>query len=522
MTTGVEISKRLLLINSASSVIARIISMSVIVWLQQYLLKRISPEEYSLLPVLSSVIVFLPLLTIVFSAGLQRYVTEAYARGDERRVTQIVSTMFPLHLAAGLVLLLAGGVLAWNANYVLNIAPDHLDEARFMMGLMVVSVAVPFVLAPYSVGLYVRQKFMLSSAIGVGQELLRLGLLFVLIFGVSVSVVWVIVASVAANMVGLAVNQVISRRLVPSLKFRMSEIRWEMARELTGFGGWSVVGNLSGMIRMSSIPIILNRLATAVDVNSFFIGFLPYSYVQQACALVERPLMPQLTAMHALGSKERLQSAYLRGGRYVLWLTMAVAAPLMVFHREVILLYVGERYSDAGIVMLLTLAVVPMELAGVMVGNIAIATARIRELSIISLLVQVLNVGLTLYFVAVMGMGAIGPAWAAFLSMGLVWPACTWPLGLRLAEIRWWRWLRESVIPGLLPAAVGVVVFIAVERVAPPATWFSLGVSVVPGLIVYGIVFLFCLQPVDRYDLRRSMAAALQAVGRGKERGESS
>jgi len=505
----VEISKRLVLINAASSVVVRVVNVSVLLWLQQYLLKRISAEEYSLLPVLSSVIVFLPLLTIVFSAGLQRYVTEAYARGDERRVTQIVSTMVPLHVAGGVAILLVGGILTLYTDSLLVIAADRLREARLMMALMVISLALPFMLAPYSVGLYVRQKFVLANLLVLGQEFLRLGLLFVLIFGVGVSVVWVVVASVAASVVGVAVNQVISRRLVPALKFRVSEIRWGMARELTTFGGWSVIGNLGEMIRMSSIPIILNRFASAVAVNSFAVGFLPYTYLQQFCTTAERAVMPQLTAMHAIGSKDRLRSAYLRGGRYVLWLMMAAAVPLMVFNREVLQLYLGERYelyADAGIVILLTLATIPPIFANVMLGDLAIATAQIRWYSLLAMFTQLLNVGLMLLFIGVWRMGAVGAALATFVSMGIVYPALSWPLGLRLADLRFLHWMRESVVPGILPAVASGGLLAVLTILVHPATWLALGLCTAAGMVVYLLVLFACMQPVDWVDLNRITA----------------
>lgn len=60
MTAKVEISKRLVLVNSASAVATRIINMSVLVWLYQFLLRRIDPQEYSLYPVATSVMLFVP------------------------------------------------------------------------------------------------------------------------------------------------------------------------------------------------------------------------------------------------------------------------------------------------------------------------------------------------------------------------------------------------------------------------------------------------------------------------------
>ena len=80
MSANVEISKRLVFINSASSLLAKVLNVSILVWLQQYLLRRISTEEYSLYPILMAVMLLVPLLTTILISGLSRYIVEAYAR----------------------------------------------------------------------------------------------------------------------------------------------------------------------------------------------------------------------------------------------------------------------------------------------------------------------------------------------------------------------------------------------------------------------------------------------------------
>ena len=62
MASRVEISKRVVLINTASAALARVINLSVVLWLNAHLLRRISPEELQLWPLLMSVIVLLPFL----------------------------------------------------------------------------------------------------------------------------------------------------------------------------------------------------------------------------------------------------------------------------------------------------------------------------------------------------------------------------------------------------------------------------------------------------------------------------
>ncbi len=124
-----RLGKRLLLVNTASGVLERLVSAFVLVWLYQYLVKRISPEEYSLYPILSALLVFVPPLLSVLTSGLARYIVEAAAQSDDRRVTQICSTMVPLHIAGALALTAIGGLLTAYVGVVLNIVPERISDA---------------------------------------------------------------------------------------------------------------------------------------------------------------------------------------------------------------------------------------------------------------------------------------------------------------------------------------------------------------------------------------------------------
>jgi O-antigen/teichoic acid export membrane protein len=503
MSSQVEISKRLVLINAASSAALRALSISVLVWLQQYLLKRIGPEEYALYPVLAAALAFFPLLTGVLTYGLGRYSVVAYAKNDERGVTQIVSTMFPLTLAGGVAVLVAGWVFAYYVDHILTIEPARLWDARIMAAMMAFSIACTVAVSPFAVGFYVRQKFVLSNLIGLGQELFRIALLFVLLFGVSTRMLWVVVASVSAQIVWLFVTFSVSRRLVPALRFRRGEIRWGMVRNLTSFGGWAVLGQLAETIRDAADPLILNKLAMPVDVTCFYVGSMPNSQVRSLPSLLLWPLLPQLTAMHATGKKELLQNAYLRGGRYALWITMVMVVPLMIYAYEVVALYLGETYENVAIVMILLLASSPFIYGHLLVWGMAVAMDEMRSYCLRLLIVQLVNLGLTLYLVGFRHMGAVGSALGTFLAMTFVWPALNWPLGLRLTELSWSRWFRETAWPGLLPAVASTVVCYALKLTVRPSTWLELGLCATAGIMCFAGVVLLCMQPSDRVDIGR-------------------
>jgi O-antigen/teichoic acid export membrane protein len=508
MDNTVVISKRLILVNSLSSVAARVLNVFVLVWLQQYLLKRISPAEYSLYPVLASLMVFLPLFTLALTAGLGRYIVEAYAKGDQQRVTEIVSSVFVLLTAVVTAILVGGLLFAWNVHHVLTVDPAQVFNARVMMTLMVLAFVIRTVLTPFTLGLFVRQKFVLQNVIMLGNQLLRITVLFVLLFAVSTRVLWVVVSTVSAEMCALVVLAILSHRLVPALVFRRSRIRWAAAAQVTSFGGWSLLASLADMIRTSSDPIVLNKLATPYDVTCFYLGSLPYQEIQRFSSAAQEPLMPQLTAIHAAERKGSLTNAYLRGGRYGLWAALFLSVPLLIFSREFVTLWVGKGYLQAAVVVTLLMAICPFTYGQVMLTNIAIATAQIRSVAICAVLAQTLNLLLTLYLVGVRGMGAVGSALGTFLVMAIVWPIMNYPLGWRMGRVSAGRWLRETVLPGLVPALAGAIVWALLKLLVRPASWLSLALCVCAGLACYVAVLLCaCLQKSDAQDLRRLLAS---------------
>lgn len=501
----VELKKRLLR-NSASGILERLVNVFVFLWLQQYLVKRISPEEYSLYPVLMALLLFVPPLTTVTVSGLLRYVVEANARGDDRWVTQMVSTMFPIFLGVSTALLAIGGLFTLHIGSVLNIAPQQIFEAQIMMILLTFSVSLGLALAPFSIGLYVKERFVLLNFFQLCHTLIRLVLLFSLLIGAGAKVLWVVVATVTADVAILLLTTGLSRRVLPTLKFRLKEIRWELVKVLGGFGFWSMVGHVAHMIRTASDPLILNKLGTPVNVTCFYLGALPDTHIEATLRKATAPLQPTMVVLQSQGKSPTLQDFYLRAGRYCLWAALFLAVPLVIFRHELWSLYLGSSYglyADAATVMGLLLArywiVYPNE---IMISMVAQATNQVRPLAIRAVLGACLNVAVTLYLVGALKMGAVGSALATVL-IAIIWePIIMWRFTLRLLDLSFAKWFRETICPGILPATIAGFLIVALKTFSPADSLLKLGILVVCGCIVYlSVLIAFCLRPDERREL---------------------
>lgn len=504
MGERVAISKRIVVINFAGSVLAQVLSILVLFWLQRHLILAISKEEYSILPVLYAVMAFTPLATVALTGGIGRFITAAYARGDDEGVTKICSTMFPILSAAGLVFLALGWAISWQIDAVLNIAPERVQDARIMLALLFFSAAIRLPAAPFGVGFFVRQRFVLQNLISIGCTLFRIALLLVLIFGVSTRVLWVTTASVAADLMLLAITTPVSMGLVPSLRFRRAMIDWPVAREVTSFGGWQFLMVVGLSIRNALDPIVLNAFSTAWDIACYNIASLPFQQIWQTISMAKRTVNPSLIAMHAGGEDSRMQSAFLRGNRAALWAFLLPGLPLAVFARPLIEIYLQGELSLAPALIQLNFLGFLVLIPSVVYGTIVDAIGRPREFCLLVLGSNLLNLMLTLLFAGWLGYGAVGSSAATALSAGLVYPLLVWPLSRRVLSITNHAWLHEVLWPGVLPALWATPVYAGAGMLLGTTTVPGLFGSLALGSVAYvTCLYVFAARPQDREDFQR-------------------
>lgn len=500
----VPISKRIVLINSVSGIVTRVLTVGVFAWVIQYLMKRISDEELALLPIVMSIALVLPVLQSVLSAGLARFVTESYANNDLAGITRIVSSQFPLLLAGGVLSMLLGSLVAWNIQHILSIPPEYNDKARLMLFMVFGRMAIGIVLAPFSTGLFANQRFVLQNGIEIASSLVRIALMLGLILSFGPKVEFVVAAQVISQIFQLISTTFVSMRLLPSLRFRWSSFDVATCKRVLTFGGWNFVMQSSNLIRRAADVPILNLFSTAVAVNDFFLGSTFDTQLRQTTIIAAQPLLPALTAMHAHQQHDRLAAVFVRGGRIMLWASMFFAVPLMIFSYDLFSLYLGPVYREhvsAATVMIILLLGFPLIYPSAMFLRIAYARENIRPIAIRSICGNLGNLAVTILLVGPAQMGAIGSAIATLISC-LSHPFFYWPLALRTLDVTWSRFIKQTLVPGLTPAAVAAVAgLITSQCINSVVLRVSIGILVC--MIVYALVVAVVLQPPDRADLRR-------------------
>ena len=515
----ISISKGLVVLNSSSSVLTRIINLTVIVWVYQHLLNRISVEEFAVYPVVTAVMVFAPLFFSVLTGGISRHIIDAYARGDGQDIGRIISSILPIIALMAVGFLILGAGFTMNVEHILNIPAHMEDEARIMLGLLIASFAAQMIALPFSTGFHIRQRFVELNLLMLAREIFRMALLLTLILGLEPRVIWVVLATVIAENVFQIILIIRSRHLVPELRFDRRLYDRDRAKSLISFGLWTTLGQLGTIMYTHAATLILNIYGTATDVTCYFIGTMLFRHLDGLILTAVIPLQPVITAMNATGDRKRLAATLLKGGRLGLWVSLAAATPAIIYAGDFVNLYLGPEYSDAAVVIILLMMIFPFSQATSLLPTAAIAMAEVRALFLPAFLFQLAGFVLMMTFAAGFGLGAIGVTLSLTIITIVSQLGYFWRLTFRLTDARPNDFVRDVLMRGWTPAIAAGVVWFVLSQINPAASWLILGVNgVIGGLAYVAVLLIFCLATDDRNDARRVVKWA-QGFMAGSARG---
>ncbi len=500
-------------VNAICTVATRLLQIVVLIWVNRYLLKRIDTEEYSLFPLITSLIFFVQFVSTVTTGGIARYLVVADSQNDERGLTRITTSMMPVLIGTAILLMIAGGIVVWRLPDLIVVAPQYLWQARIMLVMILSYLCYNIVATPFSSGMYVRQRFAKLSLVQLICEAVRTALLIALLLGVSPRVVWLVVGSLFAEVLNTTLRIRFTVKHIPAIRVQRSSFCASTAKQLTSFGAWTSVTGFNDLVSKTVPILLLNRYATAIDVAAFHLGRLPDLQLRKIISSAMIPFQPAITRVYAQQGDAAMSDIFYRGNRYALWISLFLLAPLIVFSDHMFTLYVGKDYWQAAAVMSLMLARYPFLFAITMFYRVSHATAKIRSYYLSEIVIQVATLGSMFVAVVYQASGAVGIAIAMSVTEGMLNFLMVWKLSLVNIRGRWSHFLKLSVMPGCAPFVTAVLVCLAFRAWLPLDNWSALVVASTCATIAYLVIMLaICLDRLDR-ELFSDLVQSVQVKG---------
>lgn len=482
-------------------------------WLTPFTLRFLDREEYAIFALASDLLMWLGLLDIGITAGLNVQAAQLTWKPDNDRLNRLASTAFFTQNVIVLVVLVVGGAMALGFPHFFPVREDLHRTTSTLMGMLVVVSAIGFSTKTFSALLVANQQIHIDNLLKLVLLAIRT-VLTVVLLKKGWGLYSLAAASLTATLVtsGMAVWR--TRRLLPGLQIRRALASWDVLKSLGGLGIWFSLGGLAGLLITSFDRVVAAKLISVETVTTLSLTGRVYALfagLLDQITNTARPMLGQLLGQHKLAEAQRVYSHLFRLSTGA---AVVVALSLWAGNEPFVTQWVGGQ-NFGGALLSLALALNFIVNSWVLPNRAVLSSALVVRPQALSRIIEaVLNLGLSVllgHYFGLIGI-VLGTAIAGLLTSIWYLPLLT----AQLFKCPWLQFVRQDALPILL-LAVFLLPVVWLTQAAGNRIGGFLGAGAGSGLTALvgcGLMWLIALDAELKRRVWQSMARARQFLHR--------
>ena len=325
--------------NTVFNAIGRFGSMALSLFLTPYIVGKLGNEAFGVWALLFAVTDFARLFDLGIATAYMKHVAEFHARGDERRVNQVINTALIFSTAFSLVILALG--LGLRAQVLEFFKCRDVADATFTLVGVLVVLSINYSLMIFRAVLNGLQRldlvhgtYLATSVIGAVCTivLLELGM------GLRGLVISTLVVTVLCSAAFMA----LAWRVFPPMRLTFAAWDWVMFRKLFGFGIQIQVAMVSETVNAQIDKVLLGHfIAQKAFITFYDVGGRISGVVRSVSWSLLGAIEAASAELYAAGKHEILTDLYVRASKYVMAATAPLCVFAIVFADEIMLFYMG-------------------------------------------------------------------------------------------------------------------------------------------------------------------------------------
>lgn len=307
-----------------------IVIMLIRLYASRVILDVLGIDDYGLYNVIAGMVVMFSFLNNAMTDSSQRFLTFELGRNDIKRLALVFRTSKVIHALVALVLFVILEIFGmWFVNTQMNIPEGRLNACLWVMHLSVVTAMLKIITVPYNAIIIAHERMNVFALISVIEAVLLLLILYFLdvihydkliLYGILVLVVQVVITCIYMTYCMMRFD----------LHKRKTTFDRSLFKEMTGFAGWNVCGNMAQLFSTHGLNMLLNVFFTPAVNAARGIAVTVQGAVGQFSGSFQSALNPQITKSYAMGDNSYLSRLIFFSSKFTFYLLTIVSLPLLL------------------------------------------------------------------------------------------------------------------------------------------------------------------------------------------------
>lgn len=476
-----------------------------------FLVRRLEPAAYGLVPLISTVTTYMNLITMGLDCAVARSMALALERKDNDGANLIFNVSLWGNLALDAILLIPASLAIVYVDQILRIPPGYEAATRWLFAGTVAAFLLNQIKTPFSVSSFCRNRLDLYTVVAVCETLTRVAIVVGLFYFLTPRIEYVGLAIFVGTIVSTIGTIWLWKELTPDLRVRLGQFDWKLLKNLSSTGGWALVSQLGLMLYLNIDLLLANRFFGPEQGGRYAAVLLLPTLLRSVSTAVGGIFPPTMYQLYARGDTDELVR-YLNSAIKFLGLIMALVIGLVCgFSESLLRLWLGPAFGNLAPLLFLMAIHLCVNLSMYPLYAVPLAADRMRAQGLVALAVGIGNLLLALFLTQVCGWGLYGLAAAGAIMLTIRYFLFTPLYAARILNRPYGTFFR-AVPPIVLTtlATIGLCRVILWHSVV--SNWIELGLAAATVSVVSSSLVYLLLSPEERMALKDTVARFRKAA----------
>lgn len=305
-----------------------ILIMAITLYTSRVVLNTLGVENYGIHNVVGGVVAMFSVISGSLSSSISRFITFELGHGDSNKLKRIFSTSVNIQIFISLLILLLGETIGlWFLNYKMNIPTERLEAANIVLQCSLLSFIINLISIPYNACIIAHERMSAFAYISILEVSLKLAIVYMLLISpfdkLSTYAILLVIVAILIRFT----YSIYCRKNFAESKYQMIYDK-SLLREMTGFAGWSFLGNGAYILNVQGIDMLIN-VFFGVSLNAARgISTQVQNAIMQFVNNFTIAINPQITKSYAANDMDYVFKLVCRGAKYSYFMLLLFVVPI--------------------------------------------------------------------------------------------------------------------------------------------------------------------------------------------------
>ena len=303
------------------------------------LLNALGIVDYGIYNVVGGIVTLFTFLTGAMSTSSQRYITFALGQQDEQRLKEVFRSSLQVFMLLSLIILLLSETIGlWFLYFKMTIPAERMTAAFWVYQISILSCVLGMLVIPFRAEIIAHERMNAFAFISILDVVLKLFIVIIISLMDDERLIFYAVLMFFITFLNNIIYMVYCKKQFKEINYKMV-FNKPLLKEMGNFAGWSLIGNLAGVLSNHGVNILLNMFFGPAINAARGIAIQVQGTIQGFIINFQMAVNPQITKTYATNDLNRMHNLIIASSKFSFFLLFLLTLPIILETNQILVLW---------------------------------------------------------------------------------------------------------------------------------------------------------------------------------------